>query len=128
MKCAEQAFRNKRFSFGISLESRAPRPGVADRRAEPMAERPQTTHIETMSFDTLSYDRRLKQAGVPEAQAEAFADATRELAFQDFATKGDLAGVKGDLTMLRSELAAAEQRVMAAIETMASASPSAWAA
>jgi len=37
-----------------------------------------------MAFDTLSYARRLKQAGVPEAQAEAMADATRELVVSDF--------------------------------------------
>ncbi|MFZ3234374.1 MAG: hypothetical protein WA417_13920 [Stellaceae bacterium] len=62
-----------------------------------------------MAFDTLSYARRLKQAGVPEAQAEAMADATRELVVLDFATKGDVASVK-------SELAAPEQRIMAAID------------
>ena len=45
-----------------------------------------------MTFDTLSYARRLKQAGVPEAQAEAMADATRELVMQDVATKGDSRG------------------------------------
>jgi len=39
-----------------------------------------------MTFDTLSYARRLRQAGVPEAQAEAMADATRELVMQDIAT------------------------------------------
>jgi hypothetical protein len=57
-----------------------------------------------VAFDTLSYARRLKQAGVPDAQAEAMADATRELVVSDFATKADLAAL--------------EQRVMAAVETL----------
>ncbi|HEX2150670.1 MAG TPA: hypothetical protein VHG31_01575, partial [Stellaceae bacterium] len=43
--------------------------------------------------DTLSYARRLKQAGVPEAQAEAIADATRELVVSNFAAKDDLAAL-----------------------------------
>ena len=58
-----------------------------------------------MAFDTLSYARRLKQAGVPEMQAEAMADATRELVVQEFATKADLA--------------APEQRLIAAMDTLA---------
>jgi hypothetical protein len=64
-----------------------------------------------MTFDTLSYARRLKQAGVPEAQAEAMADATRELVMQDVATKTDVAA-------LRSDLVAVEQRLIAAMETL----------
>jgi hypothetical protein len=43
-----------------------------------------------MAFDILSYARRLKQTGVPEAQAEATADATHELMVSRFATKDDL--------------------------------------
>ena len=64
-----------------------------------------------MTFDTLSYARRLRQAGVPEAQAEAMADATRELVMRDIATKTDVA-------VLRSDLVALEQRLMAAMETL----------
>jgi hypothetical protein len=71
-----------------------------------------------MTFDTLSYARRLKQAGVPEAQAEAMADATRELVMQDVATKGAIAGLKTDIAVLRSDLVAVEQRLMAAMETL----------
>ncbi len=62
-----------------------------------------------MAFDTLSYARRLRQAGVPEQQAEAMAEATRELVVQDVATKGDL----------KAEIAALEQRLNAAMETLA---------
>jgi hypothetical protein len=83
-----------------------------------------------MSFDTLSYARRLKQAGLPEAQAEAIADATRELVVQDVATKADIAAVradmaalraelKADIAALRSDMAALEQRLTALIETQA---------
>lgn len=46
-------------------------------------------------------------AGVPEAQAEAMADATRELFTADVATKADI-------TALRAEIAALEQRMMTA--------------
>jgi hypothetical protein len=63
-----------------------------------------------MTFDTLSFARRLKQAGLPEARAEAIADATRELVVQDVATKGDIAALKADM-------AALEQRLAASIET-----------
>jgi hypothetical protein len=56
-----------------------------------------------MTFDTLSYARRLKQAGVPDSQAEAMADATRELVVTEFATKADLAAL--------------EQRLIAAMDT-----------
>jgi uncharacterized protein involved in exopolysaccharide biosynthesis len=59
-----------------------------------------------MAFDTLSYARRLKQAGVPDEQAEAMADATRELVISDFASKGDTAGLKEDIAALRTELKA----------------------
>ena len=71
-----------------------------------------------MAFDTLSYARRLKEAGVPDAQAEAMADATRELVVSDFASKADIAALKADIAAVRAEIAAAEQRVMAALETL----------
>jgi hypothetical protein len=64
-----------------------------------------------MTFDTLSYARRLRQAGVPEAMA----DATRDLVMQDVATKPDLAGVE---QRLRADLLALEQRLAAAMETL----------
>jgi hypothetical protein len=67
-----------------------------------------------MAFDTLSYARRLRQAGVPEQQAEAMADATRELVMQDVASTVDLSGVE---QRLKSDLAGLEQRLTAAIET-----------
>jgi len=45
----------------------------------------------TSSFDTLAYVKSLKEADVPEKQAEAQAEALRAaLDTQDVATKGDL--------------------------------------
>ena len=76
-----------------------------------------------MTFDTLSYARRLRQAGVPEAQAEAMADATRELVMQDVATKTDIAVLRSDIVAVeqrfKGDLASLEQRLMAAMETLA---------
>jgi hypothetical protein len=66
-----------------------------------------------VAFDTLSYARRLKQAGVPDA--EAMADATRELVVSDFATKGDIAALRAEL---KAEIAALEQRITASMETL----------
>lgn len=68
-----------------------------------------------MTFDTLSYARRLRQAGVPEQQAEAMADATRELVVQDVATKSDLAEVRSEIAAVRTDLTLFEQRLRAEI-------------
>jgi hypothetical protein len=50
-----------------------------------------------MTFDSLTFARRLKSAGFTEAQAEALADANRELMVPDLATKADLAALKAEL-------------------------------
>ena len=59
-----------------------------------------------MAFDTLSYARRLKSAGMPEAQAEAVAEATRDVITADVATKADIerlgASTKADIDRLAS--------------------------
>ncbi len=64
-----------------------------------------------MSFDTLSYARRLKASGFSDEQAETLSDATRELVVQDFATKGDIA-------ILKTDLVALEQRIMSAMDNL----------
>ena len=69
-----------------------------------------------MTFDTLSYARRLKASGFTEQQAETLAEATRDVVVQDFAanfaTKADIAGLKSDLATL-------EQRFTALLENQA---------
>jgi ethanolamine ammonia-lyase large subunit len=66
-----------------------------------------------MSFDSLTFARRLKAAGFSEAQAEALADANREMVVHDTATKDDLASVK---TALKADIVALEARLMSVIE------------
>ena len=60
---------------------------------------------------------------MPEAQAEAIADATRDFVLQDIATKADLAAaeqnLKGDIASVSADLAPLEQRLTAAMETLA---------
>jgi hypothetical protein len=64
-----------------------------------------------MSFDSLTYARRLKAAGFSEAQAEALADANRELLMSDLATKDDVALLRGDTVSVRTEMAGMEQKL-----------------
>ena len=54
-------------------------------------------------FDTLAYARRLKEAGVDEAQAEAHAEAVRDAITEGVATKADL---KTEIAPLKAELRA----------------------
>jgi hypothetical protein len=65
------------------------------------------------AFDTLGYARRLKDAGVPQPQAEAHADAAREFVMGelvtrsdllDLATKSDVLAVKFDLQTAVAQL------------------------
>jgi hypothetical protein len=82
-----------------------------------------------MTFDSLTFARRLKTAGFTEAQAEALADANREMVVHDLATTGDVAAIRGDIGLVRGELkteiaavrtdmTAMEQRLQAAIEAI----------
>ncbi len=48
-------------------------------------------------FDTLAYANRLKEAGVPERQAEAQIDILAEIVGNNLATKKDLKLLKQDL-------------------------------
>src|ERR1019366_8324537 len=59
-----------------------------------------------ISSDSLTFARRLKSAGFTEAQAEALADANREMVVQDNATKDDIAMVKTEITALEQKLQA----------------------
>ncbi|MDD2743787.1 MAG: hypothetical protein PHV02_16090 [Rhodocyclaceae bacterium] len=68
----------------------------------------------TITFDTLKFADTLKQAGVPDKQAEAEARALAD-AFSsnasELATKGDLREVRSELELLRSDLRTTELRL-----------------
>ena len=49
------------------------------------------------AFDTLSYAKRLRDAGISQGQAEAHAEAAREFVMGDLATKADLQAIRADL-------------------------------
>ena len=53
--------------------------------------------VDTPGFDTLSYARRLKDAGVDEKQAEAHAEAVRDAITQGVATKADIARLENKM-------------------------------
>lgn len=56
------------------------------------------------AFDTLGYSKRLREAGVPNPQAEAHAEAAREFIMTELVTKQDLF--------------ATEQKLQAAMDTL----------
>ena len=58
----------------------------------------------TYAFDTLSYARRLPDAGISQGQAEAHAEAAREFVMGDLVTKADLLAVKADLQAVKADL------------------------
>ena len=64
-------------------------------------------------FDTLSYARRLKAAGVDERQAEAHAEAVRDAITQGVATKADIARLadKMDGMATKTDVAKLETRM-----------------
>jgi hypothetical protein len=49
------------------------------------------------AFDTLGYAKRLRDAGVPNPQAEAHAEAAREFIMTELVTKQDLLATKLEL-------------------------------
>ena len=57
-----------------------------------------------MSFDTLSYAKKLREAGVPEQQAEVHAQAVQTLLEERLATKQDIELVRRDTKELDSRL------------------------
>ena len=66
--------------------------------------------VDTPGFDTLSYARRLKDAGVGETQAEAHAEAVRDAITQGVATKADIARLE-DKMATRTDVAKLETRI-----------------
>ena len=57
------------------------------------------------AFDTLGYAKRLREAGIPDPQAEGHAEAAREFIMIELVTKQDLL--------------ATEQKLQAAMDTLA---------
>ncbi len=58
----------------------------------------------TTIFDTLQYAKKLKEAGVPEKQAEVQAEALREIEqsrIDELATKTDIARLEGEIKLLK---------------------------
>lgn len=55
-------------------------------------------------LDTLSMVKKLRSAGVPEEQAEAQVSIVYEAMHKGFATKVDIADLKGDMADLKAEL------------------------
>ena len=64
--------------------------------------------MSAIAFDTLAYAKKLKQAGVPEAQAEIHAEAMAELVEERLATKRDLKELEERLT---NRMQATEERL-----------------
>lgn len=59
----------------------------------------------TITFDTHKFIRTLKEAGVPESQAEAFSEAFKEAQGEaDLATKRDIDDVRRDMRELEQRL------------------------
>src|SRR4051812_10511365 len=73
------------------------------------------------AFDTLGYAKRLREAGVPNPQAEGHAEAAREFIMTELVTKQDLqAGldnVRTEIEALRTELRTEVSSLRAAIDT-----------
>ena len=57
-----------------------------------------------IAFDTLAYVRKLKEAGVPEAQAEVHAEALADIIDERLATKQDILALRRDLKELEMRL------------------------
>jgi len=57
-----------------------------------------------IAFDTLAYSKKLKEVGVPEAQAEVQAEALRDIIDDKLATKRDIALLQRDIELLRKDV------------------------
>ena len=73
------------------------------------------------AFDTLGYAKRLRDAGVPNPQAEGHAEAAREFIMTELVTRQDLLAVRQDLQetelRLKEAMNALEAKLEARIDT-----------
>jgi hypothetical protein len=60
--------------------------------------------MSAIAFDTLAYSKKLRLAGVPEAQAEVQAEAMAELVEERLATKRDLKELEDRINYRLTEL------------------------
>lgn len=58
------------------------------------------------AFDTLSYAKRLRDAGIAQQHAEAHAEAAREFVMGELATKADVLVVKADVLAVKADVQA----------------------
>ena len=59
----------------------------------------------TITFDTHQFVRKLRDAGISEAQAEVITEVMRDaVASADVATKSDVESIRKDMEILRAEL------------------------
>ena len=63
------------------------------------------------AFDTLSYARRLQEAGVPTQEAEAHADAARQFIMAELVTKADMEIVHQQFAAVHAELGSVREGV-----------------
>ena len=68
---------------------------------------------EALAFDTLAYAKKLKQAGVPEQQAEIQAEALATIVDEKLATKRDLKELEMRLTLRMGTIAAGAITILA---------------
>ena len=64
-----------------------------------------------MAFDTLTYAKKLQEAGVPPQQAETHAWALKETVEDTLATKQDLQLVRQDVELVRQEVRELDTRM-----------------
>jgi hypothetical protein len=84
------------------------------------------------AFDTLGYAKRLRDAGVPQPQAEAHAEAAREFIMAELVTKTDLntalQGVHGEIRQLETKIETQTLRLTVRLGVMLAAAVAALAA
>jgi hypothetical protein len=68
------------------------------------------------AMDTLGYAKRLRDAGIPQQQAEAHAEAARDFVMAELVTRNDLQAVRSDLDAVKADLQAALRSAVQILE------------
>ena len=69
----------------------------------------------SVTFDTLAYAKKLKSAGVPEAQAEIQAEALKEIINSELVTKRDLTDAKVEIIKWVAGMLVAQAAIVATL-------------